>query len=98
MREAVREKNQQEKTRRTKKREKEKKQKQNSSLSYSATNNTLYKTSQVPLNTYVLTTLFACSSGIPLNTASSERFLGRPAVAGTPITSVIVVGRPEEKI
>ena len=45
----------------------------------------------------VLTILLACSTGIPLNTESSERFLGRPAVAGRPITSVIVVGRPREK-
>ena len=41
-----------------------------------------------------LTTLFACSTGMPLKTESSERFFGRPAVAGSPITSVIVVGRP----
>ena len=45
----------------------------------------------------VLTILLACSTGIPLNTESSERFLGQPAVAGRPITSVIVVGRPTEK-
>ena len=45
----------------------------------------------------VLTILLACSTGIPLNTESSERFFGRPAVAGRPITSVIVVGRPREK-
>ena len=45
----------------------------------------------------VLTILLACSTGIPLNTESSERFLGKPAVAGRPITSVIVVGRPREK-
>ena len=45
----------------------------------------------------VLTILLACSTGIPLNTESSERFFGKPAVAGRPITSVIVVGRPREK-
>ena len=45
----------------------------------------------------VLTILLACSTGIPLNTESSERFFGKPAVAGRPITSVMVVGRPREK-
>lgn len=43
----------------------------------------------------MLTDLLACSVGIPLKTASSATFFNFSPKTGTPITSVIVVGKTE---
>ena len=43
----------------------------------------------------MLTDLLACSVGIPLKTASSATFFNFSPKTGTPITSVMVVGKTE---